>query len=295
MILLWGLLDDSPMLFVYQELMKLKADVFFLNHADILETNIAFREGNPPLYILNYKNVSYNLNDFSSAYLRPYDFRVYGQCIKASPKLLSDAYLLHQCMNNWAEYTNRPVINKPVASSSNNSKLYQAVIIEKAGLLVPPSLVSNEREKINQFYHQHEMIIYKSMSGIRSIVEKYSPDLLPAGKPLGLMFFQKYIEGQNVRVHVAGSRVFANIITTTGVDYRYAPYTMEEYKLPDNISEKCILLNKKFGLLLSGIDLILTPDNEWYCLEVNTNPGYSFFDRGTGNPIAAAIAELLME
>jgi hypothetical protein len=49
------------------------------------------------------------------------------------------------------------------------------------------------------------------------------------------------------------------------------------------------------GLLFGGIDFRCTPDDEWVCLEVNPSPGFTFFEAGTGQPIAAAAAEMLMQ
>jgi D-alanine-D-alanine ligase-like ATP-grasp enzyme len=48
------------------------------------------------------------------------------------------------------------------------------------------------------------------------------------------------------------------------------------------------------GLLLAGIDLRRTDDGEWCCFEVNPSPGFSFYEDHTGQPIAAAVAELLV-
>ena len=48
------------------------------------------------------------------------------------------------------------------------------------------------------------------------------------------------------------------------------------------------------GLHLAGIDLRQTPRGEWYCLEVNPSPGFTYYEAVTGQPIAAAVAELLV-
>jgi D-alanine-D-alanine ligase-like ATP-grasp enzyme len=47
-------------------------------------------------------------------------------------------------------------------------------------------------------------------------------------------------------------------------------------------------------LILSGIDLIATAAGEFYCLEVNPNPAFSYFDRFGDEAIAQAVAGLLM-
>jgi D-alanine-D-alanine ligase-like ATP-grasp enzyme len=46
-------------------------------------------------------------------------------------------------------------------------------------------------------------------------------------------------------------------------------------------------------LLVSGIDLRVTDNDEWFCLEVNPSPGFTFYEDATGQPVAEAIADLL--
>ncbi len=48
------------------------------------------------------------------------------------------------------------------------------------------------------------------------------------------------------------------------------------------------------GLHFSGIDLIRTPHDEWYCLEVNPSPAYSYFEKASGQPISIALARFMM-
>ena len=37
-----------------------------------------------------------------------------------------------------------------------------------------------------------------------------------------------------------------------------------------------------------------TPADEWYCFEVNPSPGFTYFQAATQQPIAEAIADLLI-
>jgi RimK-like ATP-grasp domain len=294
-VFLWGVLEDPPTKFVYDALLKLNADLFFLNHAEIENTVVHFTSLDTPRYYLSYDNKTWDMGIFTAAYLRPYDFTQYDQFKQAANSSMhQNAYLVHQFINNWSEYASIPIINKPAASSTNNSKLYQSTVISKVGFKIPATLVSNSIDEIEAFHTMHGRIIYKSMSGVRSIVEEYSTGQLQQYPHIGLMHFQKYIVGNNVRVHVVGDKIFASEITTSGIDYRYAQSTMEHFELPSNVAFKCLQLNHKLGLLFSGIDLINGANGEWYCLEVNTNPGFSYFDREADKPIATAIAKMLI-
>lgn len=45
---------------------------------------------------------------------------------------------------------------------------------------------------------------------------------------------------------------------------------------------------------VAGIDLKLAPDGRVFCLEVNPSPVFSYYEQHTGQPIADAVARLLM-
>ncbi len=61
-----------------------------------------------------------------------------------------------------------------------------------------------------------------------------------------------------------------------------------------DLGEQLVRLAAGMGLLVAGIDLRVTPDDQWFCFEVNPSPGFTFYEDATGQPIAAAIADLLM-
>jgi hypothetical protein len=47
------------------------------------------------------------------------------------------------------------------------------------------------------------------------------------------------------------------------------------------------------NLPVAGIDLRRSPDDEWFCLEVNPSPAFSYYQAHAGLPISEAIARLL--
>lgn len=111
--------------------------------------------------------------------------------------------------------------------------------------------------------------------------------------------FQEYIPGSDVRVHVAGSTVIATEIVSGADDYRYASrvnanVAMAPVELPTDFAKCCRHLVSSLGLSLAGIDFRRTPQGKWYCLEVNPSPGFTYFEAATGQPIAAAVAQLLI-
>ena len=192
------------------------------------------------------------------------------------------------------------VVNRPSFMGSNLSKPAQAQAIVRAGLLTPPTLITNVPDAVRAFHADHRRIVYKSISAARSIVREWHPDTGPdVGTVANLPTqFQAFVPGQNVRVHVVGEDVFATAIDSDAVDYRYAgrddlEVSMKPVELPPFVADACSKVTRELGLEMSGIDLKHTPRGEWYCFEVNPSPAYSFFEELGGQPIADALVKLL--
>lgn len=193
------------------------------------------------------------------------------------------------------------VVNRLGGGMSNNSKAYQALLLRRCGLSVPPTLVTTDPAAARRFYEEcGGEVIYKSLSGVRSIVRRLEPEQLSRLELLrhGPAQFQAFIPGDNVRVHTVGERLFATEVLSDAVDYRYARrdghgVTMAPTMLPLEIEEACLRAARDLDLLLTGIDLKRTPDGEYYCFEVNPSPGFLYYERQTLQPISTALAELL--
>lgn len=296
MILLWGLLEDPTFSSVWGWLTRWNADALFVNHAAIGRSRIQFASGPRFSYQLSCGELSCALEELSAAYLRPYDHRQYEERTdqnEGSPAV-SRADLVYHLMSVWAEHSSATIINRPSAEATNHSKLDQARVIRASGFLVPDSLVTNDSGLAKDFLSRHGSVIYKSMSSVRSIVKELQPSLLESIARLGPVFFQQRIMGRNIRVHVVGEKTVACLIRSDGVDYRYAQSVIEPIALPADIAGRCVALTTRLGLVLSGIDLIASGDN-YYCLEVNTNPAFSYFDVSQESTIARAVAESLMQ
>jgi glutathione synthase/RimK-type ligase-like ATP-grasp enzyme len=193
------------------------------------------------------------------------------------------------------------VVNRLAGGMSNSSKVYQAHLVRVSGLRTPPTLVTNDPEAILRFYDDcRGEVVFKSLSGIRSIVRRLESrhlERLPLLRH-GPAQFQAFIPGVNVRVHTVGGEVFASRIHSEAVDYRYGareghPVAMEPTTLPDAVAGACLDLAGGLDLLLAGIDLKETPEGDYYCFEVNPSPGFLYYEREARQPISAALAELL--
>ncbi len=193
------------------------------------------------------------------------------------------------------------VVNRLKHSLSNESKTYQQLQISRSGFLTPKTIITNDPRKVKQFYKScNGKIIFKSISSIRSIVTKLSPNHLSR---LDLVKncpvqFQELIEGLEIRVHTVGKKVFATAVKSDAIDYRYAGKynkTAEffPYNLPRKIADECVSLSRSFKLETAGIDLKKTANGNFYCFEVNPSPAFIVYERMTGQPISREVALLL--
>lgn len=199
----------------------------------------------------------------------------------------------------WLDVAPALVLNRPRAMNSNNSKPMQAQWIGAAGFTVPETLITSHADEARAFWRAHGRVIFKSISGVRSIVrelDEASAARLDLIHDLPVQF-QAYVPGIDLRVHVVGTRCFAAEIESSATDYRYArgaeQTRLQAHQLPPDVGRRCAELAQALDLPLAGIDLRLRPDGEYICFEVNPMPAYSYYESNTGLPISLALADLL--
>lgn len=298
MILLYGLTDDEPMARTLEALQEAGASYVLLSQTALHTAALRIETGTHGVSgSLQNAGQMIALEQIHSVYARPLELPARA----FDPAGAARARAFHEHFFEWLDVSPALVVNPPRAMQANSSKPLQAQLIGAAGFAVPQTLVTNSEEEARAFWHEHGRVVFKSTSGIRSIVKELderSAARLPLLSALPTQF-QAWVPGLDVRVHVVGNRAFAASIESSVVDYRYAAREggvaeLTATDLPDEIAARCIALAAQMELPLAGIDLRRRPDGEYVCLEVNPMPAYSFFQAHTGLPISQAIAELLI-
>ena len=302
MILLWGLPGDTPMAQVLAALASAGQATFFLDERAALDTEITFSAADASEGLLRTRDASIELASVTAVYQRPYGVDRIPALAGLPPddQTRRRAEWVSGALSGWLEITPAMVVNTPTAMASNGSKPYQAQLIEQFGLRVPATLVTTDPAAVLAFRERYGTIIYKSTSGVRSIVTKLSDTQL--GR-LGLVRwcptqFQEYVAGEDHRIHVVGDEVFACRIASAADDYRYAARQgasadITACELPPGLADTCRRLALGLDLPVAGIDLRRHPDGEWYCFEVNPSPAFTYFEARSGQPIGESIARLL--
>ncbi|MEV0990784.1 hypothetical protein [Streptomyces sp. NPDC049949] len=196
----------------------------------------------------------------------------------------------------------RRIANPLSAMASGMSKPHHAQLIARHGFRTPATLVSDDPDEVLGFVDLHRGAVYKSASGIRSVVTAFDP-VRDTGRLERLRWcpvrFQEHLGGPDVRVHVVGDRTFAVRVDSTAVDYRYArdqvgaDARLHAHRL-DDVAERCVAPASGLGPPFAGVDLKLLPDGRIARFEVNPAPGFSWYESETGLPIAAAVADWLL-
>jgi hypothetical protein len=300
LILLWGLATERPFEVMCEELERQNLPTFLVDQRDVAETEIEMTVGAEVRGCVRTRGREVDLRSVTAAYVRPCDSRLLPAVSRAGPAspLWLHATTLAETLSTWIELTDALVVNRFSSMGSNGSKPYQLDIIRRHGFSVPDTLVTTDAEAVRAFRERHGEIIYKSVSSVRSIVARLGPGQLErlgdvASCPTQ---FQQYVPGTDHRAHVVGAEIFPCEIVCAATDYRYPgdePVELRACRLPAEVEERCFRLAAAMSLPVAGIDLRRTPDGEWYCLEVNPSPAYSYYQAHAGLPISDAVARLL--
>ncbi|MGE5337728.1 MAG: ATP-grasp domain-containing protein [Gemmatimonadota bacterium] len=304
MILLCGIPSEPPLALAAEALARIGAPYAFFNQRNFAATEMAFEiSASGVSGWLEMDGLGVPLQSIVGVYSRLMDFQRLPE-LRGEP---ADSPATRHCaalqdtLTRWTEISPARVVNRIAPMGSNSSKPYQAQLIRRYGFEVPETLITNDPDAVLAFRARVGRIIYKSISGVRSIVQTFDDRDVTRLDAVRLCptQFQQYVEGTDVRVHVVGRQVFATAVKSDATDYRYArtqsgaAAQLSATEIADDVAERCTRLTQGLGLAFSGIDLKFAPDGRAYCFEVNPCPGYSYFEANSDQPISLALARYL--
>lgn len=144
---------------------------------------------------------------------------------------------------------------------------------------------------------EEEHVVYTS-----EVTDAHLADL--DGLTLCPMTFQHKLDKKlELRVTIAGKKIFtfsidSQRVANAQVDWRKEGVAMiddwQPFELPRDIQQKLLAFMDDYKLNYGAIDLILTPENEYYFLEINAAGEYFWLDKLCDNEISKQIAGVLL-
>lgn len=206
-------------------------------------------------------------------------------------------------------------VNNPL-TAGRMPKAFQQLIANAAGLLTPPTLVTNNRAESLKYVESWKQAVMKSFSGtlIRGkegdsppcygamtvavsgeVVQKAQDAQFKACPHMLQAAIQKSYE---VRIVVVGERLFPFSINSqekeyTKTDWRYGNYTLDfkETSIPDEIRKKILRFMKMFDLFSGSFDFIVDEEGNYHFLECNQDGQWLWLDDVVNGKIADAFAD----
>jgi ATP-grasp ribosomal peptide maturase len=204
-------------------------------------------------------------------------------------------------------------VNHPSALADAEYKPRQLAVASAVGLQVPRTLVTNDAAAVRRFAASVRDLVVKPLGDVlmseagdltavwtRRLPDDELADL--AGVEHTAHLFQQWVpKAYEVRLIMAGCRAFAVAIHAGSdrahVDWRsdYDALSYEVIACPDPIREKAAAFLDRFGLRYGAFDFAVTATGQWWFLECNGAGQWGWLAEECGLPIAAALAEDLIE
>lgn len=208
-------------------------------------------------------------------------------------------------------------LNRPDRNRTAALKALQLSVAHTCGLRVPQTLVTNSPGAAKEFVSEAPTVI-KTFRGVPQrdadgapgqplIVYTWEvqPQDVDATVSQALCQFQRRIVPQyEVRLIAVGTQLFAARIDSPSgqsgevTDWRAYQQTERisytEIDIPDEIRVGVLAYLATFQLLYGAFDFMVDSEG-WHFLEANPNGQFAFVEYATGQPIARAVADLLIQ
>jgi len=199
-----------------------------------------------------------------------------------------------------------PVINNPKAIEKCLDKYQTLMLLEKMGLPVPKTAVTeNIEEAMKAFYELGEDVVVKPLFGARGIgiVRVNDPDIaIRVFRTINLLgeviYIQEFISHgtRDIRAFVIGDEVVASMYREanswkTNVAQGAKPTPL---KISGKLEELAVKAAKITGCEIAGVDILEGP-NRYYITEINSQPGWQGLQTVTQFNIAEKIIEYIIK
>ncbi|MCW3161537.1 MvdC/MvdD family ATP grasp protein [Chryseobacterium oryctis] len=295
------------------EVIRFDVDLYPLNN----KLTTSFQNGKWETF-LETTDAKHRLDDISAVwYRRAYNI---GRGLKdeLEPKFYGAAMgEIRNTLFGFLESIDVYSLGKPSVYRRLDSKEEQLKIADKIGLKVPETCITNSADEAKKFILKHKNVVAKMQTGFAiyedgvenvvftNVVNEEKLDELDSLLYCPMQF-QKMIEKKReFRVTVVGRDVFAFEIDSqqfdeAKVDWRKDGVNLidkwKQTQLPKDVEDKVLELLDVYNVDYGALDIIVSPQDEYYFIEINAAGEFFWLDNLTeGNLISKSIADVLCD
>lgn len=197
-----------------------------------------------------------------------------------------------------------------------DSKEEQMKIASGLGLKVPETCITNNPEEARRFIQDHpggaiakmqsSFAIYRDGREhvvFTNVVSEADLDTIDTLQYCPMQFQEKIEKALELRVTIVGDAVYTFAVDsqqmeTSKVDWRREGLELLEqwkpYELPEQVQQQLLQLMDVYQINYGAIDIIVTPDDDYYFLEINSAGEFFWLDRLMEGTISEQIAKVLL-
>lgn len=194
------------------------------------------------------------------------------------------------------------VLSKPYILRKVENKIYQYVTLSKEGIKFPSTYLGNSEDHYD-ITVKPKIIKPLSMGKIdlKNSYEMFHTSIFVDDNKLDFslspVYIQEYVEKKyEVRITVVNDEIWpVKIISRNKVDWRIKDNQIEYsiIEIPNKILLECKKILHIFGLKFGAFDYIVSPEEEWFFLEVNPNGQWLWLEKELKLNISEKIIECL--
>ncbi|WP_153399295.1 MvdD family ATP-grasp ribosomal peptide maturase [Chryseobacterium vaccae] len=268
--------------------------------------------------ILETPDAKYRLDDIAAVWYRRAYNMGHGLREEMDPKFFGAAMgEIRNTLFGFLESIDTYALGKPSVYRRLDSKEEQLKIADKIGLKIPESCITNNPEEAKKFILKHQNVVAKMQTGFAiyedgvecvvftNVVSEDKLDELDSLLYCPMQFQKKIEKKKELRVTVVGRDVYTFEIDSqqseeAKIDWRKDGVNLikkwERTELPADIEAKILELLDVYNVDYGAIDIIVSPEDEYYFIEINAAGEFFWLDNLTeGHLISKSIADVLCD
>ncbi|WP_205836062.1 RimK family alpha-L-glutamate ligase [Asaia bogorensis] len=203
-------------------------------------------------------------------------------------------------------------IDKKTNKDKASYKVYALKKALESGLLIPPSIVSNSYDEIENFTIAHDEVVYKTLSSpfignkivYTSLMTRHDIDSFRNSCKIAPNLIQKYIKKKyELRLIWCLGSISAIGIDSQNYDHAVIDWRKEslrremffETTIPKDLVHKLNLFMRLIGLNYGVIDMIKTDEDDYIFLDINPTGQWDWIDALIGSNTAHNVANAIVE